>query len=188
MSVLDHFSMIAPCYDRIFGPGVTEQFVGMVAPDPSHRLLDVGGGTGRIARHFVDRVAQVCVLDPSSGMARQSHDKGICVTRGDCEEIPFSSGSFDRIIVIDAFHHFRDQKAAVGELARVLAPRGRLIIKEPDIAQLGIKVVAWAEKLLLMRSHFRDVDAIRRLLSAEGLRSCVDRRDHMLWMVAGRKV
>jgi demethylmenaquinone methyltransferase/2-methoxy-6-polyprenyl-1,4-benzoquinol methylase len=128
----------------------------------------------------------VCVLDPSIGMARESQDKGICVTRGECEQLPFSSGVFDRIIVVDAFHHFRDQRSAVGELARVLAPGGRLIVEEPDIAHLGVKAVALAEKVLLLRSHFWRPDAIRRLLCAEGLATCVDRQGYTSWVVAER--
>jgi demethylmenaquinone methyltransferase/2-methoxy-6-polyprenyl-1,4-benzoquinol methylase len=37
---------------------------------------------------------------------------------------------------------------------RVLEPEGRSVIEEPDIRTFGVKLVALAEKILLMRSHF----------------------------------
>lgn len=177
LPLLDHFGLIAPYYDRIFQGGrfvrqSLDQLVSFVAPKPSHRLLDIGGGTGRIAQHFCGRVAQVCILDPSSGMLRVSSRKDLCMrtlcpTQGESEELPFADGAFDRIIMVDAFHHLRDQELAAREMVRVLAPGGRLVIQEPDIAHWGVKLVALGEKMLLMQSCFYAPAAVGALLSQE---------------------
>jgi len=173
MPLLDHFGLIAPYYDRIFQGGRfvrrdLERLMAHVAPEPGHRLLDIGGGTGRIAQHFCGRVAQVCVLDPSPGMLREGQRKGICITRGESEDLPFASAVFDRIILIDAFHHLRDQEQASREMLRVLAPGGRLVIQEPDIAHWGVKLVALGEKALLMRSRFYAPEEIGAMLNRAG--------------------
>ena len=68
MPLLDHFALIAPHYDRIFEVHNLDRLLACVAPQRGHRLLDVGGGTGRVATRFGGLVAQVCVLDPSPGM------------------------------------------------------------------------------------------------------------------------
>ena len=51
-------------------------------------------------------------------------------------------------------------EASIAELVRVLEPGGRILIEEPDLTLLAVKLVAVAEKLLLMESHFRTPEAI----------------------------
>ena len=46
---------------------------------------------------------------------------------------------------------------------RVLRTGGVLVIEEPDIRTFGVKLIALAEKLLLMRSHFLAPDKIEKL-------------------------
>jgi len=53
-----------------------------------------------------------------------------------------------------------------GELWRVLAPGGRILIVEPDIRKVYAKLIAIGEKLLLMRSHFLTEGEITSLFTA----------------------
>jgi ubiquinone/menaquinone biosynthesis C-methylase UbiE len=182
MSLLDHFSLIAPYYDRIFDRSGID-LVARVQPELSSSLLDVGGGTGRIAQSFVGLVRYVCVLDPSPEMLKEGQRKGICITRGESELLPFASNTFDRIIVVDAFHHLRDQALAVRELVRVLGPSGRLVIEEPDVSNWAVVLVALAEKVLLMRSHFRTPEAIQRMFAQCGTHTRLERQGHTAWVI-----
>jgi ubiquinone/menaquinone biosynthesis C-methylase UbiE len=183
MPLLDHFSWIAPYYDRIFYLPHADSLVARVQPEPHHRLLDVGGGTGRVARHFAGQVAQVCILDPSATMLQEGQRKGICITRGEAEELPFCSGTFDRIIMVDAFHHLRDQQVAVHELMRVLAAGGRLVVEEPDIADWRVKWVALGEKALMMRSHFCAPERMRAMFERAGGDAHVESEGFTSWIV-----
>ena len=56
--------------------------------------------------------------------------------------------------MVDALHHVIHQGQTAREMYRVLKPGGRIVIEEPDIRKFGVKLIAVAEKLLLMRSHF----------------------------------
>ncbi|MBN1584538.1 MAG: class I SAM-dependent methyltransferase [Anaerolineae bacterium] len=186
MNLFDHFDFIAPYYDQIFIRQGVPLLAEFVAPDPAQRLLDVGGGTGRVAQFFVGRVAQICILDPSPRMLTEGGRKGICVTRGEAERIPFGASTFDRIIVVDAFHHMRDHRQAVREFMRVLRPGGRLVIEEPDIAHRAIKLIALAEKLLLMRSRFFPAQELAGLFGQLGVHLRIERNGHVYWLVVDK--
>jgi len=47
-------------------------------------------------------------------------------TQGRLERLPFADGAFDVVVAADVLEHVPDLPAAVAELARVLAPGGRL--------------------------------------------------------------
>ena len=68
--------------------------------------------------------------------------------------------------MVDALHHFIDHADSAREMFRVLQPGGILVIEEPDIRTFGVKLIALAEKLLLMRSHFLTPDQIMKLFSS----------------------
>ncbi len=48
--------------------------------------------------------------------------------QADAHSLPFPTGAFDRAICHNVFPHFRDRRAALAELARVLRPGGLLLI------------------------------------------------------------
>ena len=73
------------------------------------------------------------------------------------------------------------------ELARVLAPGGRLVIEEPDIHRPAVKLVALAERMALMGSTFLAPEIVRDLLAAQELHAQVAERDRFsAWIVADK--
>jgi ubiquinone/menaquinone biosynthesis C-methylase UbiE len=165
---MDLFSWIAPFYDRIFRFSDPSQLFTLLEPESAHRLLDVGGGTGRVTSSLMEHVAQACVIDLSPGMLLQARDKGLCAYRGGAEYLPFPEEVFDRILVVDAFHHFRDWPSAAAELLRVLRPGGRIVVEELDIRNGVVKLVALGERLLFMRSRFYAPTDLARIFQVAG--------------------
>lgn len=168
---LDHFSLIAGLYDRAARFTITEPLFGLLSLSPNNILLDAGGGTGRIAASLRSMVREVVVVDLSHGMLRRAADKGLEAVCSRAERFPFSSGTFDRIIMLDALHHVLDQGQTAGELWRVLSPGGRLLIVEPDIHQFAVKLIAFGEKILLMHSHFLAGEEIAALFGNQDART-----------------
>ena len=111
---------------------------------------------------------QVVICDPSPAMLRQARGKGLRACASVAEHLPFADRSFERIVVVDTFHHLHDQRLAAAELLRVLRPGGRLVVEEPDIRRRVVKFAALLERLLLMRSRFFSLTDLMRLFEASG--------------------
>lgn len=163
-----HFNWIAPFYDRVFGAMDHDALFAHLAAAPGDVALDIGGGTGRVAQRLRGLGVQVIVVDPSPGMLRHARIKGLPAARALAERLPFAGDSIDRIYIVDAFHHFAQQKEAALDLVRILRPGGRLVIEEPDLRRLAVKFVALAEKAALMQSHFYSPPALADLFIAAG--------------------
>jgi ubiquinone/menaquinone biosynthesis C-methylase UbiE len=94
------------------------------------RVLDLGCGTGRLAAALAQRGAKVWGVDPSAEMlaqARASVGPRVGLKQGRAEALPFRDGWFERA-VLRLVVHLLDRPRALPELARVLAPDGRVVV------------------------------------------------------------
>ncbi|MBN1371311.1 MAG: class I SAM-dependent methyltransferase [Anaerolineaceae bacterium] len=180
-----HFDFLAPLYERFIRPPDAARLSGLLELPGDGWMLDAGGGTGRVASLLCPLVERLVISDLSFPMAQQASGKG-CVlpTQARVERLPFADDRFDRILVVDAFHHFGDQPGALSELVRVLAPGGRLVIEEPDIRRFAVKLIALAELLALMNSRFRSPAQIRAMAAAHGLDARVEIDGPTAWIIA----
>jgi ubiquinone/menaquinone biosynthesis C-methylase UbiE len=180
MPAFDHFSLIAPLYARVTYSkvAVMRELAGLPV---SGRLLDVGGGTGRVSSALRDLVDEVVIADVSLGMLKESPRSLLTPICGGSESLPFADDSFERIIMVDALHHVFRHADSAREMFRVLKPGGLLVIEEPDIRTFAVKLIALGEKLLLMRSHFLAPSQILSLFP-EGEKS-MKAEDGNTWIV-----
>ncbi len=183
--MFDHFNLLAPLYDRVFQPPVVEHFIRLLELPVDGSLLDAGGGTGRVSNELRPLVDEVVITDVSRGMLKQALSKnGLRVSQAQAEMLPFPKETFSRVIVVDALHHFRDQRGAILDLIRVLRVGGRLLIQEPDINFWQVKMIALAEKLALMGSHFYSSNAIKQMAESVGCRVQITAGDKLSsWII-----
>jgi ubiquinone/menaquinone biosynthesis C-methylase UbiE len=155
MAPFNHFDFLAPYYDRFEKTSDPTRICELTGLPASGLLLDVGGGTGRKSYPLMEMVTGIVIADSSIGMLYQANMKGgfttIC---SESERLPFEDESFERVIMVDALHHVSDYRVTTNEMWRVVKSGGRIVIEEPDIRTIPVKIMAIIEKVALMRSHF----------------------------------
>ncbi len=159
-----HFDWIAPFYDRAIPFSRLQKMLDVLSLPCDGTLLDAGGGTGRVAAALRPYLTDILVADISAGMLAQARAKGLNALNAQSERMPFAAETFERILMVDALHHVIHQGQTLRELYRLLKPGGKLVIEEPDIRTFPVKLIALAEKLALMRSHFLAPAEIAALL------------------------
>ncbi len=123
---------------RAVSPAMTAEWMkAFAARVPDRRplaVLDLGSGTGRftsaLARAFGGPVYGV---EPAQRMrqvaVRSAAHPAVTYLAGSGERIPLAAGSCDVVLMFLVFHHLRDPAAAAAEIARVLRPGGRVLIR-----------------------------------------------------------
>lgn len=120
----------------LFGPWAA-RLVQAADPKPGERVLDLGCGTGIVARAVTERrgaTGTVTGIDVSSDMlavARASAARAGAVIEwreGRAEALPFSDGSLDLVLCQFALMFFRDRAAALAEIHRTLTKGGRVVL------------------------------------------------------------
>lgn len=122
-------------------------------PD-ANRVLDTGCGTGYLTEHLARRGAHCTALDLAHSMANttRAHAHAVC---GDIEQLPFCNESFD-LYASSLAWQWTHARTALAEAARVLKPRGTLLV-----ATLG------TQTLHELREAFAQIDAAEHVREFE---------------------
>jgi ubiquinone/menaquinone biosynthesis C-methylase UbiE len=145
-------------------PGITrERLRRILEPEPGERVLEIGPGTGYYTLDLAEWVGaegavdifdlQQEMLDHTIRRARERGLWNVNPTQGDAQKLPYDDDSFDAAVLVTVLGEIPDQDAALGEIARVLRPGGRLIVGE-----------------LFGDPHMVTVGSLQRRAEAAGLR------------------
>jgi ubiquinone/menaquinone biosynthesis C-methylase UbiE len=187
--MFDHFNLIAPLYERLIPLRNSQKFIQIAGLPVTGALLDAGGGTGRVAKSLQGYAGQIIVADLSGGMLSQIPEGcGIWPVNSRTEFLPFADQYFERVMMVDAFHHVIDQPRTAAELWRVLKLGGRLVIEEPDLRNFSVKLAAVAEKLALMRSHFLAPPAIATLFDSRQAQIRIETEGFNAWVIIDKLI
>ena len=119
------------------GPGMSGErraALDMLELSPDDRVLDVGCGPGNFTREFARaaRDGLVVGIDASKTMlaqaVRQATSDDVVYMRGDACALPFRDGSFDAVCCFAALYLIEQPMRALDEIARVVAPGGRVAL------------------------------------------------------------
>jgi ubiquinone/menaquinone biosynthesis C-methylase UbiE len=124
------FEDVAELYERV-RPSYPEEAIDWLADqldvDGSPTVLDLGAGTGKLTRSFVDRAARVIAVEPGPEMLAQLR-RAVPEAEallGAAEAIPLEDDGVDAVVCGQAFHWFRRDEA-IREIQRVLRRGGGL--------------------------------------------------------------
>ncbi len=114
---------------QYFEARIEEALVRFAAGLPAGaRLLDAGAGEARHSTHFNRQ--RYTAVDLAIGDANWDYSR--VDTLADLGALPFAAGCFQAAINIVTLEHVRDPARVLGEIARVLAPGGRLLLVVPQ--------------------------------------------------------
>jgi len=130
----------------------------------SPRILDLGCGTGALSAELKG-LGVVTSLDYMPNALPFCRQRGLKrLVRGDGQRLPFRDDAFDVVVALDTIEHIPDDRAALGEVRRVLRAGGLAIINVPALQLL------WSHHDVINQHHRRYSRAqLRALLEDAGL-------------------
>jgi ubiquinone/menaquinone biosynthesis C-methylase UbiE len=187
----------ARVYEEFFVPALfgqwPERVLDLAAVEPGHSVLDVGCGSGvlaRAARRRIGPTGRVAGVDPNEGMLAVARENSSAVDwqAGFAEELPFETGSFDRVLSQFAAMFFEDRERAFEEMARVLSVNGAAAVvtwasleEAPGYAALAdlLDDLFGGDAAEALRAPFSlgEVEDLHRLMSAAFANVTVERHE-----------
>lgn len=123
------------------GGGQNKAALDLLAPRLGESVIELGCGPGMGVRAALKRVGRegfVAGVDQSATAAHYAAHAvhGAClegraaIMRAEAADLPFRDSMFDRAFAVNSFQFWSDPARALREVARVLAPGGRLVITQ----------------------------------------------------------
>ncbi|HEY7830937.1 MAG TPA: class I SAM-dependent methyltransferase [Solirubrobacteraceae bacterium] len=147
------YDLVAAAFSFGQDPRWRRAMVRAVAPTARDRVLDVATGTGMVAAELVARGGcSVVGLDQSPEMlagararlaAQPELGERVELVEGQAEKLPFADGSFDALTFTYLLRYVDDPRATMRELARVVAPGGRVGSLEFAVPPRLLARLAW---------------------------------------------
>ena len=126
-------------------------------PKNAELILDVGCGSGWVAKHFLAQGKKVVSMDISiknsiQVLKENPHENHAAVV-ADVYHLPFKQNSFDAIIASEIMEHVYDPKLFIAKLVNVLKPGGILIITTPYNEKIDYFLCVHCNKLTPKNAH-----------------------------------
>jgi SAM-dependent methyltransferase len=198
-------SVLPVIYERWWRPAWGRLLTGVSAADERRiatallelgrgdRVLDLACGPGNFTRDFAAAVGEegACIgLDASATMLERAvadtPGGGVLWVRGDAMALPFRDGSFDAVCCFAALNLIPDPYATLDEIARVLAPGGRVALLTSST--VGPEPLATVERIAgrLSGMHVFGASEIVAALRGRGLENARRRGGGFTQFVSAR--
>jgi SAM-dependent methyltransferase len=145
-----------------------------LAPAEHDRILEVGCGRGFLARRVQSYSTGTQGIDVNPESVRHGVARNLRVM--DVAHLDFEDAAFDKIYSFHAIEHLPDLGSALGEMARVLRPGGRLLLVYPAEPIRGLFAVPSAVRMFRNPLRARQLHVhkltprrLRRLIRAADL-------------------
>lgn len=108
---------------------------------PGHKILDIAGGTGDLAKQFSKKVGKqgrVVLADINASMLQVGRDRlideghidNIDYVQADAQALPFPNNYFDSVTIAFGLRNVTDKEKALRSMQNVIKPGGKLLVLE----------------------------------------------------------
>jgi ubiquinone/menaquinone biosynthesis C-methylase UbiE len=154
LDVIREFDLRAENYNKytiwLEDVEISSHLINRIRELPHEVSLDLGGGTGQLAKAASCYGGRWIVLDPSPGMLRQA-DSNLVRVQAQAEHLPFANASVD-LTVARSMLSYVDVTSTLAECARTLKPGMHLMVAEKIIGRFEEEYSAWYNEVSALRS------------------------------------
>jgi len=101
-------------------------------PPQGERLVDIGGGFGRLVDLY-SSYAEVVLMDPSRSLLAEAQQRiqrpGMTYVTANIYSMPFPVAAFDTVVMVRVLHHLSDVPQAFQAIQQVLRPGGSFVLE-----------------------------------------------------------
>ena len=180
-----------------------KNLINMMSPSPNHKLIDVGCGTGDIAKFYLKNVSEnshITCVDPNNSMVKKGKEKlsefkNLNWVIAPAENLPLIENSFNFYTISFGLRNTKNLSKALSEAHRVLKPGGRFMCLEfskiqnssldiiyknyskllPSIGKLIVGEKKPYEYLVKSIENFINQDELIDLMIKSGFQKCLYR-------------
>jgi demethylmenaquinone methyltransferase/2-methoxy-6-polyprenyl-1,4-benzoquinol methylase len=177
-----------------------KNLINMMSPSPNHKLIDVGCGTGDIAKFYLKNVSEnshITCVDPNNSMVKKGKEKlsefkNLNWVIAPAENLPLIENSFNFYTISFGLRNTKNLSKALSEAYRVLKPGGRFMCLEfskiqnsvldiiyknyskllPSIGKLIVGEKRPYEYLVKSIENFINQDELIDLMTKSGFQKC----------------
>jgi ubiquinone/menaquinone biosynthesis C-methylase UbiE len=132
----------------------------LLDPQPGTRILEVGSGRGHLTKRLDELGTIATGIDLNAEAVATAIARDIRLMS--VEALGFPDGEFDQLVAVHAIEHFPDLPLAMGEMARVLRPGGRMLLIYPAEPIRGLFAVP--DAIIIYRNPFKARELHRQRL------------------------
>ena len=168
---INHYRLDAELFDYFDeGTGATRDFeqrlrgyvLSLCDVKPGYRVLDLGSGSGWVAKDLTLKHARVISVDLyqknlkriKQGLRHEQDDFVIA----DAYNIPFGENSFDLVVASEVLEHLDSPGAVLQELQRVLIPKGKMVASTPYKERIQYYLCIHCNKKTPANAHLHSFD------------------------------
>lgn len=140
MRSFEKFVVNSPLWSWLLRKHYLPQLFRLVDSASVQKALELGCGQGATTTEILKRFPNVSVVavDYDSGQIARAQQRlahfsdRLVVQQGDATALDFPDAHFDAVFAFNLFHHIRDYRRALAQVARVLKPSGKLYVMDLD--------------------------------------------------------
>jgi len=111
------------------------------------QVVDIGGGYGRLLPHLNHYCKSLTLIEPSLKQRQIAKDflkkiKEVKIVSGTADKTKLKTGIYDLVIMIRVMHHLPQPESTFKELARLLAPKGLIILEFANALNFKARVIS----------------------------------------------